>query len=46
MKPGLESHYHNDHWTELARSLTYVFGKPLKQVMEENVLNVIGGEMD
>lgn len=46
MKPGLESHYHNDHWTELARALTYVFGKPLKQVLEENVLNVIGAEMD
>ena len=46
MKPGLESHYHNDHWTELARALTYIFGKPLKQVMEENVLNVINAEME
>jgi CubicO group peptidase (beta-lactamase class C family) len=46
MKPGLESHYHNDHWTELARALTYVFGKPLKQVLEKNVLGVIGAEMD
>ncbi len=46
MKPGLESHYHNDHWTELARALTYVFGKPLKQVLEENVLGVIGAGME
>ena len=46
MKPGLESHYHNDHWTELARALTYVFGKPLKQVMDENVLNIIDAEME
>ncbi|MEA1996767.1 MAG: serine hydrolase [Gemmatimonadota bacterium] len=46
MKPGIENHYHNDHWTELARALTYIFGKPLKQVLEENVLNVIDAEMD
>ena len=46
MKPGLESNYHNDHWTELARALTYVFGKPLLQVMQENVLPVIGADMD
>ncbi|MFC1545014.1 serine hydrolase domain-containing protein [Gemmatimonadota bacterium] len=46
MKPGLENHYHNDHWTELARALTYVFGKPLKQVMEQSVLPVINAEMD
>mgnify|MGYP001193248671 CR=1 FL=1 len=46
MKPGLESHYHNDHWTELARALTYVFGKPLSQVMQENVLPALDAEMD
>ena len=46
MKPGLENHYHNDHWTELARALTYIFDKPLLKVMQENVLPVIGAKMD
>lgn len=46
MKPGLESHYHNDHWTELARALSYIFNKSLLQVMQEDVLPVLNADMD
>jgi CubicO group peptidase (beta-lactamase class C family) len=45
-EPGAENHYHNDHWTELARALTYIYKKPLREVLEQQVLKEINAEME
>lgn len=46
IKPGTQHHYHNDQSQALARALTYIFGKPLQEVLREKALNDMQGKME
>ncbi|MCI0921420.1 serine hydrolase domain-containing protein [Sphingobacterium rhinopitheci] len=39
MPPGLDARYHNDHFDLLAKALTFIYDKPLLEVLKTNVLN-------
>ncbi len=45
MKPGVEHHYQNDQPHEVAKALTYLYGRELQKVLQERVLDVIGGDV-
>ncbi len=44
-EPGTAYHYHNDQPVTLARALTYVFGRPLEDVLREKVLVPLRADM-
>ncbi|MEC3878449.1 serine hydrolase domain-containing protein [Parapedobacter sp. 10938] len=46
MQPGVEARYHNDHFDQLARALTYIFDESLLDVLKSRVLAVLGAEVE
>ncbi|MCI0921425.1 serine hydrolase domain-containing protein [Sphingobacterium rhinopitheci] len=46
IKPGKESHYHNDHTLQLAAALTYIYGQPLNEILKSKVSDYLGIEVD
>lgn len=46
MPPGVDARYHNDHFDELARALTYIFDAPLLEVLNDRILSVIDAEIE
>jgi len=45
IEPGTEYHYHNDQPVALARALTYVYGRELREVLKEKVLSALDTDM-
>lgn len=46
MPPGIDARYHNDHFDQLARALTYIYKQPLVDVLRDRVLSRIGGTVE
>ncbi len=44
--PGTGHHYHNDQYSALAKALTYVFRRELRDILKEEILNIIGADME
>lgn len=45
IEPGTEFHYHNDQPVTLARTLTYLYGKELREVLKEKALDYLQADM-
>lgn len=46
MPPGIDARYHNDHFDQLARALTYIYKQPLLEVFSDRVLSKTGGTVE
>lgn len=46
MPPGIDARYHNDHFDQLARALTYVFDETLHEVLKSRILNTLEAEIE